>query len=123
MEVAALEGAHASVIGGAPAAAVVFTREVDGRTRRDPRVVELEQAIADPERADKALPARPARRDAARPCAPRSWARWPTSSTASTASSARCEVGSIHHIIPPERLRPYLIEAVERGMARELAER
>ena len=29
------------------------------------------------------------------------------------------EVGSIHQIIPPERLRPYLIEAVERGMARE----
>jgi hypothetical protein len=27
-------------------------------------------------------------------------------------------VGSIHHVIPPERLRPYLIEAVERGMAK-----
>ncbi len=26
-------------------------------------------------------------------------------------------VGSIHHVIAPERLRPYLIEAVERGMA------
>ena len=37
MEVAALEGAHASVIGGAAAAAVAFTREVDERTRRDSR--------------------------------------------------------------------------------------
>ena len=54
IEVAALEGAHASVIGGAPAAAVVFAREVDERTRRDPRVIELEQAITDPERGDKA---------------------------------------------------------------------
>ena len=33
MEVLAVEGSFASVIGGAPAAAVVFTREVDERTR------------------------------------------------------------------------------------------
>ena len=38
MEVVALEGTYASVIGGAPAAAVVFAREVDARTRKDPRV-------------------------------------------------------------------------------------
>ena len=30
-------------------------------------------------------------------------------------------VGSVHEIIPPERLRPYLIEAVERGIRRTLA--
>ena len=35
MEVLAVEGSFASVIGGAPAAAVVFTREVDERTRAD----------------------------------------------------------------------------------------
>ncbi len=29
------------------------------------------------------------------------------------------EVGSVHTIIPAARLRPYLIEAVERGMARD----
>ena len=45
MEVAALEGSFASVIGGAPAAAVVFAREVDGRTKKDPRVRELEAAV------------------------------------------------------------------------------
>ena len=28
------------------------------------------------------------------------------------------EVGSVHTIIPAVQLRPYLIEAVERGMAR-----
>ena len=38
MEVLAVEGSFASVIGGAPAAAVVFTREVDDRTRADARV-------------------------------------------------------------------------------------
>ena len=37
MEVLAVEGSFASVIGGAPAAAVVFTREVDDRTRADER--------------------------------------------------------------------------------------
>src|SRR5436309_5546307 len=35
LEVAALEGTHASVIGGAPAAAVIFAREVDRRTPQD----------------------------------------------------------------------------------------
>src|SRR5579859_271657 len=38
MEVVALEGSYASVIGGVPAAAVVFARDVDTRTRTDPRV-------------------------------------------------------------------------------------
>ena len=32
------------------------------------------------------------------------------------------EVGSIQHIIPASGLRRYLIEAVERGVARELGE-
>ncbi len=46
MEVAAVEGSYASVIGGAPAAAVVFAGEVNKRTAADPRVAELEAAIA-----------------------------------------------------------------------------
>ena len=45
MEVLAVEGSYASVLGGAPAAAVVFTREVDKRTAADPRVRELEAAM------------------------------------------------------------------------------
>ena len=46
IEVLAVEGSYASVIGGAPAAAVVFTREVDERTRADARVQDLERALA-----------------------------------------------------------------------------
>ena len=38
MTVLAVEGSFASVIGGAPAAAVVFARDVDARTAADPRV-------------------------------------------------------------------------------------
>ncbi|GIF04234.1 ATP-binding protein [Actinoplanes siamensis] len=42
MTVLALEGSFASVLGGAPAAAVVFTGDVNARTAADPRVRELE---------------------------------------------------------------------------------
>ena len=83
IEIVAVEGARASVIGGAPAAAVVFAREVETRTRKDPRVVEAEAA------------ARPgaAPRGRAWPrwcpgCGPSGWARWATSSTTSTRWSA-----------------------------------
>ena len=89
MTVLALEGSFASVIGGAPAAAVVFAGDVNARTATDPRVTELEARIA---RAD-AAPSGPrstarARRDPRRRCGRRSSARSPPSSTACTASSA-----------------------------------
>ncbi|MDO5736391.1 MAG: carboxyl transferase domain-containing protein [Propionibacteriaceae bacterium] len=47
MTVLALEGSFASVIGGAPAAAVVFARDVAKRTSADPRVTELESRLRD----------------------------------------------------------------------------
>jgi acetyl-CoA carboxylase carboxyltransferase component len=47
MTVLALDGSYASVLGGAPAAAVVFAGEVDKRTAADQRVQELEQALTD----------------------------------------------------------------------------
>ncbi len=43
----ALEGTYASVIGGAPAAAVVFPHEVRKRTEKDPRIQELQQKLAE----------------------------------------------------------------------------
>ncbi|RMB61349.1 ATP-grasp domain-containing protein [Tessaracoccus antarcticus] len=47
MTVLALEGSYASVIGGAPAAAVVFARDVDKRTGADPRVASLQAMLRD----------------------------------------------------------------------------
>jgi acetyl-CoA carboxylase carboxyltransferase component len=47
MTVLAVEGSFASVIGGAPAAAVVFARQADARTAADPRVTTLETRLAD----------------------------------------------------------------------------
>jgi acetyl-CoA carboxylase carboxyltransferase component len=54
MTVLAVEGSFASVIGGAPAAAVVFARDVDARTAADPRVQKLEARLARARPADRA---------------------------------------------------------------------
>ena len=115
----ALEGSYASVIGGKAAAAVVFRAEVDRRTRADPRLEELEREIAG---ADEV------RRGRLR-------AQWhevydlvsseklgevaEEFDSVHTVERAK-RVGSLHQSVPPKRLRPFLIEAVERGIEREL---
>jgi acetyl/propionyl-CoA carboxylase alpha subunit/acetyl-CoA carboxylase carboxyltransferase component len=51
----AVEGSYASVIGGGPAAAVVFPREVMARVSRDPRIKQIRQRLAqNPELRDEA---------------------------------------------------------------------
>ncbi|WP_347955769.1 carboxyl transferase domain-containing protein [Gordonia aichiensis] len=54
MTVLAVEGSFASVLGGAPAAAVVFAGEVSAQTANDPRIKELEARIADASGTDRA---------------------------------------------------------------------
>ena len=119
MEVLAVEGSYASVIGGAPAAAVVFTREVDKRTGADPRVRELEAALTAAEGVEQAqLRVELATLRAA------------VRSEKLGEVAAEFEgihnierargVGSVHAIIPAAELRPRLIDAVERGMERAL---
>lgn len=58
MRVLAVEGSFASVIGGAPAAAVVFAGDVAQRTAADPRVAELESALRSAHAEEKAALAR-----------------------------------------------------------------
>ena len=119
MEIAAVEGSYASVIGGAPAAATVFAREVTSRTDQDPRVRELQDRLG-------------------------AGAHEPTAGglrerLATTTAQVRSEklgelaaefdrvhsiqralaVGSVDRIIPARELRPYLIDAVERGLAHD----
>ncbi len=115
LEVVALEGTYASVIGGAPAAAVVFAGEVDARTRKDPRLQTLSQAIAQAESADK----RRLRNE---------WDELFKVVHSEKLGDVAGEfdrvhnvhralgVGALHHILPPANLRPYLIHAVERGV-------
>jgi acetyl/propionyl-CoA carboxylase alpha subunit/acetyl-CoA carboxylase carboxyltransferase component len=115
IEIAAVEGSFASVIGGAPAAATVFAREVQTRTDRDPRIRDLRAELdAAPGLAAVGLRAR----------------------LAETVELVRSEklsevaaefdgvhdirraqtVGSVDRIIAAGDLRPYLIDAVERGL-------
>jgi acetyl-CoA carboxylase carboxyltransferase component/biotin carboxyl carrier protein len=119
MEVAALEGAHASVIGGAPAAAVVFSREIDQRTRRDPRVTELEAALADPARTDN-VELRDRLDEMLATVRSEKLGEVAEEFDRVHSMQRALEVGSIHRILPPAELRPYLIDAVERGMAKDV---
>ena len=119
METAAIEGSFASVIGGAPAAATVFAREVRSRTDSDPRVTGLREQLntaGEEEAAD---------------------IRAALIETSVTVRSEKLgevaqefdqihsihraqAVGSVDQIIPASELRPYLIGAIERGLARDL---
>jgi len=118
VEVAALEGTFASVIGGAPAAAVVFAGEVDARARKDARLQSLGQAMAQAAGAEKG----------------RLRAQWDelfrvvhSEKLGEMASEfdrvhsvqRALDVGALNYIIPPASLRSYLIHAVERGIRRE----
>jgi acetyl/propionyl-CoA carboxylase alpha subunit/acetyl-CoA carboxylase carboxyltransferase component len=124
MEVAAVEGSYASVIGGAPAAAVVFAGEVRKRTAADPRVAGPQAAIAEASASgdhDKASRLR-AELDAAWPAVHAEKLGQIADEFDSQHSIQRAQsVGSVQAIIPAAGLRPYLIEAVRRGMRRTMA--
>jgi len=124
MEIAAVEGSYASVIGGAPAAAVVFAGEVNRRTAADPRVADLQARIA--EAVDNGAHATAARLRAeltsVRPVVRSEKLGQVADEFDNRHSIERARsVGSVHTIIPAARLRPYLAEAVQRGMRRTLA--
>ncbi len=117
MQVAALEGAHASVIGGAPAAAVVFARDVDQRTRMDQRVVELEKAVAFASGREKGLLAAQLAETFSEVHAAKLGQVAEEFDRVHSVGRAR-EVGSIEEILPPSELRPWLVAAVEKGVRR-----
>jgi acetyl-CoA carboxylase carboxyltransferase component len=116
MQVLAVEGSYASVIGGAPAAGVVFTGEVDRRTSADPRVTELEQraaAAGDVERARLAAELADLRASVRSEKLGEVAAEFDAVHSIERAVA----VGSVDAIISAAELRPALIDAVERGLA------
>ena len=123
MEVAAVTGSYASVLGGAPAAAVVFSGEVNDRTARDPRVSALEARIAEAVDAGNGTEASRLRAElaAVRPDV-RSEKLGEVADEFDTKHSIERaqQVGSVHRIVTPTELRPYLVDAVRRGMDRTL---
>jgi len=115
LTVLAVEGSFASVIGGAPAAAVVFAGEVDSRTAADPRVVDLEAAISSAEGAQRAALVT----DLAQL---RSSVRSQKLGEVATefdgihSIERAVQVGSVDAVISARELRPRLVESVEHGL-------
>jgi acetyl-CoA carboxylase carboxyltransferase component len=115
LEVAALEGAYASVIGGAPAAAVVFAGEVDARTRNDPRMQALSAAIAKAEGAEKGTLSAQSN-ELFKVVHSEKLGELADEFDRFHSVHRALKVGALNRIVPPATLRPYLIEAVERGI-------
>jgi acetyl-CoA carboxylase carboxyltransferase component len=115
MTVLALEGSYASVLGGAPAAAVVFAGEVGNRTATDPRVTELQARVAETSGAERsALNVRLAEVQSA----VRAEKLGEVAAEFDRVHSIQraVDVGSVDAIISAAQLRPAVIAAVERGL-------
>ncbi|MFD7655996.1 carboxyl transferase domain-containing protein [Actinosynnema sp. NPDC059797] len=112
MTVLAVEGSFASVLGGAPAAAVVFTREVTARTAADPRVRELEARSATATGTDRT--ALIAELDELRSAVRAEKLSEIAGEFDRVHSIERAvEVGSVDAVVRAAELRPRIIEALE----------
>jgi acetyl-CoA carboxylase carboxyltransferase component len=115
MTVLAVEGSFASVIGGAPAAAVVFSRDVDARTAADPRVTALEAELAEAtgaRRAQVVTELAEVRTAVRAEMLGRVAAEFDSVHSIHRAVS----VGSVDAVISAEELRPRIIDAIESRM-------
>jgi acetyl/propionyl-CoA carboxylase alpha subunit/acetyl-CoA carboxylase carboxyltransferase component len=118
LQVAALEGTFASVIGGAPAAAVVFSSEVETRARKDPRLQDLAAVIATAEGAEKRR-LRNEWDELFKVVHSEKLGEIAAEFDRTHSVHRALRVGALQQILPPSDLRPYLIAAVERGLASE----
>jgi acetyl/propionyl-CoA carboxylase alpha subunit/acetyl-CoA carboxylase carboxyltransferase component len=115
LTVLALEGSYASVLGGAPAAAVVFAGEVGNRTATDPRVTDLHTQIAAATGAHRAaLNARLAEVQTA--VRAEKVAEVAAEFDRVHSIQRAVEVGSVDAIITPADLRPRIIAAIEAAL-------
>jgi len=117
MEIAAVEGSYASVIGGAPAAATVFAREVKQRTERDPQVREAREAAASASGTDAARRRTELAKITEQVRSEKLGEVADEFDGIHTIERA-LRVGSVDRIIAAADLRPYVVDALERGMAR-----
>ena len=112
MTVLALEGSFASVLGGAPAAAVVFAGDVTKRTAADPRVKQLEGRLR--HASPQARAALQVQLDDLRATVRAEKISETAAEFDSIHSIHRAvEVGSVDKVIPVSQLRPALIEAID----------
>jgi acetyl-CoA carboxylase carboxyltransferase component len=116
MTVLAIEGSFASVLGGAPAAAVVFAGEVRTRTENDPRVHELQKRMEDAADTDYAGIAAELEEVRASVRAEK-LAEVAAEFDAVHSIERAVQVGSADAIIKAAQLRPAIIEAITRTTA------
>ena len=103
----ALEGSYASVIGGGPAATVVFPREVRARVAADPRIEALRRRSGRT-RAPSAAPSIALRRDVTIEKRAEVAAEFDAIHTVERAR----DVGSLEELVVPAKLRPHLIASL-----------
>ncbi len=119
LEVSALEGTYASVIGGAPAAAVVFAGEVETRTRNDERLQALNQSMLQADAAEK-VRLRTQYNELYNLVYSEKLGEMASEFDHVHSVYRALRVGALDHIIPPRNLRSYLVDAVKRGIEREV---
>ncbi|HEY3957062.1 MAG TPA: biotin carboxylase N-terminal domain-containing protein [Streptosporangiaceae bacterium] len=115
MTVLALDGSFASVLGGAPAAAVVFSAEVSSRTAADPRVAGLRAQLAEASGTERAaLSTRLA--EATDSVRAEKLGEVAAEFDRIHSIKRAVQVGSVDAIIRAAQLRPQVIAAIERGL-------
>ncbi|GAA1670177.1 biotin carboxylase N-terminal domain-containing protein [Kribbella yunnanensis] len=116
MTVLAVEGSFASVLGGAPAAAVVFSAEVDARTAADPRVAALAEQVAAASAGERAELATELAEVRTAVRAEKLTEVATGFDKVHSIQRAR-DVGSVDAVISAAELRPRLIEAISHGLS------
>ncbi|MGD9702703.1 MAG: carboxyl transferase domain-containing protein [Acidimicrobiia bacterium] len=117
MEIAAVEGSYASVIGGAPAAATVFAREVKQRIDKDQRVRDAREALAAAS-GPEAAQLRIALAEVTERVRSEKLGEMAEEFDSIHTIERALRVGSVDRIIAAQTLRPYIVDALERGIAR-----
>ena len=117
MTVLALEGSFASVLGGAPAAAVVFSGEVRNRTATDSRVAELQARAAETSGAARAA-LNAALTEVQASVRAEKLGEVAAEFDRIHSIQRAVEVGSVDEIISLPELRPRIIDAIEHGLRR-----
>lgn len=110
----AVEGSYASVIGGGPAAAVVFPREVQARVSADPRFREAQQKVSRAPNADN----RDVFERVSREVFLEKQGEVAAEFDAIHSVDRAKQVGSLEEIIPARRIRSHLIELLAQTLSK-----
>jgi acetyl/propionyl-CoA carboxylase alpha subunit/acetyl-CoA carboxylase carboxyltransferase component len=119
LRVIAVEGAHASVIGGAPAAAVVFPKEVKALTLKDSRVRAKKESLGNLSNIDRSIETKSYEALYQEVYAEKQSEVAEQFDRIHSVERAKT-VGSVDEIIKPKELRPFIIRSLEEGIERWL---